>query len=401
MTLTMYDKVELDDKAGVSYTADGYLKAMPRICRTGIQIYSGEECGIVDKQVVRVYRDPDEVFKTDTVRGYTHLPLTDDHPPEMVTPKNWRQYAVGDTGDEVLRDGDTARVPMMLRDAGVIALYRAGTKRELSVGYACDLDFTPGKTADGQEYDARQINIRPNHLAIVVAARGGPRLNIGDNIGDDHMNTTLQKILVDGIQCEMTDTAAAIVNKTITGLQATIDRLKADAKKRDDDDEDEKKKCDAQIATLDAKVKTQDAQIATLTKQLSDSKLTPAQLDALVKDRTDVFAKAQKVMGDRFDITGKSVEDIRRAVVDKSLGDTAKGWNDEQVKISFDTLTANIKIDNRTGTVDHAIRVFSGKPGPGYGYHGDSNGDPQAQAYDAYCNDLSNAWMRPEDRPKQ
>ena len=106
-------------------------------------------------------------------------------------------------------------------------------------------------------------------------------------------------------------------------------------------------------------------------------------------------------MGDRFDITGKSVEDIRRAVVDKQLGDVAKGWDDTQVKVSFDTLTASIKVDNRTGSIDHARHVFSGRPGDGYGYHNDGGDSPQAKAYNDYIAEISNAWMRPEDRPKQ
>lgn len=179
-TLRLYDSVELDDAAKVKFIDGGYMTAFPRIARTGIQTYKGTECGKQDMETVRVYRPEDEVFADKARHTYTHLPVTVGHPKEMVDAKNWKKYAVGHTGDEVLRDGQSVRVPMMLRDHDAIEQYKQGRK-QLSVGYDCDLDWTAGKTEDGEEYDAVQHNIRCNHLAVVAAARGGPELTIGDS----------------------------------------------------------------------------------------------------------------------------------------------------------------------------------------------------------------------------
>ena len=206
--LRMYDAVEIDDDAKLSFTADGYMKAMPRIARTGIQIYKGDECGRPDVDVVRVYRPEDSVFHNDAMHSYSHLPITIDHPRAMVNADNWKKHAVGETGDEVVRDGGSVRVPMMLRDAKAIELVKSG-KRELSVGYGCDLDWTAGITADGEPYDAVQRNIRGNHLAIVTHARGGATLRIGDNA-----MTELRTVLIDGLPCQMSDKDAAIVQRT-------------------------------------------------------------------------------------------------------------------------------------------------------------------------------------------
>lgn len=175
----VFDEVTIDDAADVRFTDDGYLVACPRVARTGIQLYKGTECGKPDRDVVRVYRPHDSVFATDAIHSFAHRPVTLDHPNEPVTAANWKKYAVGQTGDEVLRDGDTIRVPMVLMDKAAIEDYKAG-KNQLSMGYTCDLEWKAGLTPDGQPYDAIQTGIKANHLAVVSAARGGSTLKIGD-----------------------------------------------------------------------------------------------------------------------------------------------------------------------------------------------------------------------------
>jgi hypothetical protein len=387
--ISMADTIELDDAAKVTFTQDGYLKAMPRIARTGIQIYSGDECGCPERERVRVYRPVDSVFHNDAVKTYTHLPMTFDHPSEPVTPANWKKYAIGDTGDEVLRDGGTVRVPMMLRDAAAIKAFKDGTN-QLSVGYTCDLLWDSGCTDDGEEYDAVQTNIRANHLAVVAAARGGPTLKIGDDtIKPQETTMQLKSVVVDGITCEMTDIAAALVQKTIKGLSDALENMK---KKKEEECEDSVKK----ITELTTAANAKDAQIVTLTKQLADAKLTPQQLDALVKDRQAVFDKAKKILGDKFHVDGKSIEDVRREVVNAKVGDGAKGWDDKMVEASFNTLVANAPA---SGTVSDAVRVFAGRPGNGYQQMDTSN--PQQVRDAAYARsvfDMETAWMSPDQR---
>lgn len=173
------------DRAAVSgthRTGDGYLATQARISRTGIQIYSGAEVGREDLTTVRVYRSPEEVFAPAAMSSAAHKPMTVDHPADSVTSRSWRDKAVGWTGEAVTRDGDTIRVPMMIADADAIAAIESG-KRELSCGYTCQLDWTPGTTPAGEAYDARQVGIRLNHVAIVAAGRAGAQCRIGDAAG--------------------------------------------------------------------------------------------------------------------------------------------------------------------------------------------------------------------------
>lgn len=178
------DHYEFDAASIKRRTRNGYLVAAPRVARTGIQLYLGSEVGKNDMKVVRVYRPEAEVFSKDALSSLAHSPITNDHPPVPVTSDNWKTYSVGQSDGEVARDGQFVRVPMLVMDGRAIRDVEGG-KAELSVGYSCDLKWEQGISPDGETYDAIQTNIRANHIAIVDAARGGPKLRIGDGLTID------------------------------------------------------------------------------------------------------------------------------------------------------------------------------------------------------------------------
>lgn len=395
--------------ANLRMSNDGYVTASPRVARTGIQMYKGSELGMPQMDQVAVWRPEAEVFKTDAMHSFGHKPITDDHPPEQVTAKNWKQYSVGQSGDEVVRDGEFIRVPMVLMDAAIIDKVNAG-KSELSVGYSAALVWGDGVNPAGEKYNAIQTDIRANHIAIVDTARGGPKLKIGDASAsssvvlivdqqkeDQAMTTANTKtILVDGISVTVPEMEANIVQRHIAALTDSVTNVRkelADAK-----DALAKAQTDSAVAATEAKKATdvKDAEIATLKKQVEDSALTPEKLDQLVKDRGEVIAKAQHVMdGATFDVAGKSVSDIMQAVVVAKIGDSAKAWNADQVKASFATLTAGV--DLTKVIVDGATQLAQGIQFTQQ--HG--NGNTQAmldKAYDDRDSELQNAWKGPQHK---
>ena len=175
--MILHDTFTLD---GVRRTGDGYLAAFARVARTGVQVYRGSELGRPDLEQVRVYRPPEEVFAPDALKSFAHRPVTLRHPAVPVTARNWKKYAGGQTGDEVVRDGEFVRVPMVMMDQALIDAYERDGIKELSMGYSTDIQWRTGVTDAGEEYDAVQTAIRGNHLAVVPAARGGDQLRIGD-----------------------------------------------------------------------------------------------------------------------------------------------------------------------------------------------------------------------------
>lgn len=410
-SLRMYDKVEIDDAAKVRVLDNGYLAAMPRIARTGIQVYHGDECGRGDMERVRVFRPEADVFHKDAVHSYTHLPVTLDHPMVAVDASNWKQYAVGETGDEVLRDGGAVRVPMMLRDAEAIKAFKNGTN-QLSVGYDCDLEWVDGVTDDGEHYDAIQHGIRANHLAVVAAARGGSTLKIGDAIdeglkGDFTMN--FKTILVDGMEVQVADSAAVLIQRTITSLEGKLHDMRDKFKKKEEDEEEadkenEKKEAlfkskdeaikakDETIKGKDKELETKNGEIAVLKGQLADAqkKFSPEAIDAAARERFGVINKAQSIMSGKLKTDGMTVSEIRRAVVDARVNNT-KDWSDDRVEGAFDAMQTNVFSDRNfkqpTNTLEDAVHVF-GRPGSGY----QSPAELRDKAYGEYDQSVTEAW---------
>jgi hypothetical protein len=318
--MQLTDTVEI---GGVRRTRDGYLVADAKVARTGIQLYRGSEVGKPEMAVVRVYRPESEVFANDAMASVAWRPVTNEHPAQMVDATNWKDLSVGMTGSDVVRDGAFIRVPLTLMDKAAIDAVAAG-KRELSLGYSCELDFRDGDTPAGEAYDAVQSNIRVNHLAICSAARGGPDLKIGDQKERPEGGPTvanLKTIIVDGLPVETTDAGEAAVNK-LKGLLDTSAKALTDAQAAHT----------AAIAAKDAELGKKDAEIADLKTKVVDG---PA-LDALVADRAKVVERA-KVLAPTLDTAGKTNAEIRRAAVAAKLGDVAvKDKSDDYVGALFD-----------------------------------------------------------------
>ena len=428
MSIQLYDRsiIEVARK-----TNDGYLVAFARVARSGVQIYAGREVGKPELEKVRVYRPETEVFKRDALRSFAHKPVTSNHPSVQVNADNWKKFTAGQTGEDVVRDGQFVRVPMILMDAHVVQRAENG-ERELSAGYTCDLSWEAGVSPDGDEYDAIQKNIRANHVAVVKTARGGTDLRIGDNKTCPHCGEEMSSggtcshcgykvnsadgasaadnldnrsadtgdyimpqktIMIDGVSCEMSDIAAQVVQRHVANLEKQItDNFEEFKKKKKKMEEDE-----AQFKTDTAALQTQVATLTTQTKdlekRLADEKVTPEKLDGMVRDRHAVIEKASKVLGDKLITKDKSNHEIRKQVVDLHVGDAAKDWNETQVEAAFATIKAE----------------DSGNPSPPAG-NGDNSGagsmakmfqnriplgDARTQAYDARDKALTNAWQNP------
>jgi hypothetical protein len=355
------DKITLD---GSRRTGDGYLAANARVARTGIQTYLGREVGKPTMDQVRILRPEAEVFSTDALRSFAHRPVTNDHPPEAVSAKNWKTHSVGMTGDEIARDGTFVRVPMVVMDQAAIEDVEAG-KRELSMGYACDLDWTAGTTPEGEAYDAIQTNIRGNHLAIVAAGRAGHQCRIGDSWAaiSDTQEPPMKTFTVDGISVEMSDTAIQVVQKVLGQFADTKTALN-DA--------------NTKVGELTAAVSTKDGEIAVLKKQVEDAALTPAKLDAAVQARAAVVADAQAI--DKDVVTdGKTAAEIKRAAVVAKLGDAATGMDDAAIGGAFAALAKAEPRDAVRETIAGGLKTIDAKPAQ--------------TAHAAMVDHLQGAWM--------
>ncbi len=312
-------------------TNDGFLVAEAFVARAGIQIYRGSEVGLVDRAVVRVWRPESEVKSPASVRTYSHAPITLGHPSVMVDKDNWQDFAKGEVSTEAEWKDGKLRLPLIVKDAAAIAAIESGT-RELSAGYTCSLDFADGVTPEGEAYDAIQRDIRINHLAIVQRGRAGQECRIGDGAdawgvsplsdAGKEVLMTLRKIMVDGLEVEVTDAGATAIAK----LQKTISDMAAKAK-------EEEEEADKKVAAKDTELAKKDAEITDLRAKVLDA----AALDKLVADRADLICRA-KALDVNVVTDGKSAVEIKRAVVEAKLGDAAKGKSEAYLDAAFDLL---------------------------------------------------------------
>ena len=341
------------DKSSIRKTADGFALFTARVARGGnVQLYLGDEIGRPDMPVVRVYRPPEQVFRQDAMASYSGVPITIGHPKDGVTAANWKDVARGEVGEDIVRDGEFVRVPMMLRDQRAIEEVERGI-RELSAGYSAEITFADGVSPTGEPYDAYMTDLKQNHVAIVKAARGGAELRIGDEqgrwgaapvsdarIGDGRTpgdqdrgannpptekstmsNTNTRTVMVDGLSVETTDAGAQAIMK----LQQQVK--------------------DSGQALTDAQVKHQaeladrDAKLAKAEAERDDAKakvLSDADLDARVQARADLVTSAKAIHD--ADYTGKSqayidarfdilAEDAKKDPVTRALRDGATTRN--------------------------------------------------------------------------
>lgn len=169
-------------------------------------------------------------------------------------------------------------------------------------------------------------------------------------------------VTVDTIPVEVVnDQGAAIISKALSDGAAALKTAQDAYTKTAEELAAEKKKAGDAEAKHVTETATKDAEIVTLKKQVEDAKLTPAKLDQLVKDRAVIAGKARAVLGDKLVVDGKTDTEIMGQVVTSKLGDAAKDWNADQVKVSFDTITAGVKpvdVGTASGVYDTA-RAFS------------------------------------------
>lgn len=86
--------------------------------------------------------------------------------------ENWADLAKGEVSTEASWEDNHIRLPLIIKDGELIKKVQAGT-RDLSAGYSAQIVFGDGVTPEGETYDAKQTNIRINHLAVVQAGRAG------------------------------------------------------------------------------------------------------------------------------------------------------------------------------------------------------------------------------------
>lgn len=167
------------------------------LSKAGVYSYGGNQLpGAPDPtKVYRVYRPADELADPECLASFRLLPWIDNHvmlgaEDDGLTPAE-RKGVQGVIGEKVYFDSAEGTLFGNLKvfSQSLANLIEAG-KRELSCGYRCKYEWTPG-VFEGQQYDAVQRSIRGNHLALVESGRMGPGVAVLDGSALDHFTFTI------------------------------------------------------------------------------------------------------------------------------------------------------------------------------------------------------------------
>jgi hypothetical protein len=350
----MPELVRFEDVGSVSSrkkTPEGFLVVTADFARTGIQKYHvgellrdevPERFRANPMQVVKVLRHEDQVFDRQSMASFEHKPVTDGHPPQFVNSKNFRDFQIGLSRGNVAQHKDKLRVGLTIQDAKAIKRVEDGVDY-LSAGYDAEIAWESGEHPIHGHYDAKQMNIRGNHIAVVDKARGGPEVRINDSWpeatepqkGDQNMASVKRKI--DGVTVEFSDQASEVVDKLIASQDKMAGELDALRTRLTDAEADR----DKTRGELDA---------------LKKQQLTDAEIEAKAQARLEVIDRAKK-LHPQLDAKGLTEREIKAAAIehaDKSFEITDE-TSDDYLEGVFHTLATKAPEASKQ-TLQDAVR---------------------------------------------
>jgi hypothetical protein len=310
---------------------DGFLRARVSIARVGVFPYLYH-----DGQIRHEAKLPEDLFSEITINTAKGSPVTDGHVPVAeggkVTPVNYNKYVKGSLGDEAIVKEDHIWLNETVYDRELIEDIKSGKKVEVSIGFDTILDSTPGEFR-GQKYDARQTNIKINHLAHVEAGRGGESVRVhldGADLGPDTAvmvgdNEDKTSKRSDSKMNEFLELLKKLVAALTGGKEepqgGTDDPAKGEIKEEPQGGAAEPAKGDAQdkqtIKVLTAKVDALEAALKKFTDKDAAKEAT-TKLDEAVKARISLIETAKSVCPD-LKHDGMTDRDIKLAVIGKIL----------------------------------------------------------------------------------
>lgn len=296
----------------------GFIRVDAHISRVGIQEYR-----LGNGQTRRELRPPEEVFDAASLESFAGVPVTLNHPPKLLSAKDAQKYSVGSVGEVVTPEDTKVRSSLAIHHADAISDVLSGRRAEVSCGYSCDLDETPG-VWNGQRYDAIQRNIRGNHVALVTKGRAGPdvriRLDAEDGEAVPHTKEeapTMMKVRLDGVEFEAAEELAKAVTATVTKL----DGLQA--------------KFDAQAEELKA------------TQTKLDAATDPKAVAAVVAARVQLEGSARKVLGAEAKLDGLTEKEVKLQVLAKlrpsaKFDDKSDAYVDGAFETALESKTSSV-----------------------------------------------------------
>lgn len=321
----------------------GFLTAWGTMARVGIQEYMTSD-GRISKEL----RLPEEVFNKDSLESFNNIPVTDGHPRVIVNSKNAIKYQKGLTGEYTQKKDDSYTMnKMTIVDEDLLKKVSNG-KVELSAGYECDLDKTPGVHPVYGRYDAIQRNIRGNHIAVVDRARAGHSARLHLDSADDNVaviinqnEAGMETLKLDEKEFEVSKEVCDAVNEALSKAKKEKDEAKnANDKlskemeelkksKKDSKEDSQNEALENLQAKFDALEKSIPAKAKEYSKVLEVAKSVMDEEAFSKCDSMDSFAIKQEVVKSHYKLDEEKSEAYIEARFDILCEELAKSKEDE------------------------------------------------------------------------
>jgi uncharacterized protein len=365
--------------------ANGWLRTDAHVTRAGVFNYR-----MPDGTVRRELRSPEEVFHADSIASLEMVPLTNEHPSVgLLDDTTAKEFTAGHVGENIKQDDMKLLASVIATDAALVKDIESGDKREVSCGYKCDVEMTPG-TWKGERYDAIQRNIRYNHVAVVKAGRAGSEVRVRLDAADAVMVETasqppeqgtkehkVKKIRIDGVEYEVSEQVAQALEKANAKMDSALEKVSGELKTITSSVDKEKARADtAEAALKKAESERKDA-------------VDPAKFQAAVKARVELERKALDVLGTEEKVDAMDDKTVKLTVL-KKLAPEAKldGKSEDYVQARFDAELE--RFDKDTDALGEARKTVISRNGAG----DDTRLDADA-ARKKFMEDSRNAWKKP------
>jgi len=196
---------------------------------------------------------------------------------------------------------------LIVTDPKAIEAVEKGHRREVSLGYQCNIENTSG-VWNGETYDCIQRDIIYNHVAIVPKGRAGSEVSIRMDANDamteypeepiKETKMENKKIRLDGVDFELTSQAAQAVEKMLAKHDLDMSAIKAE------------------FETAKGQLDAVKADLAKAEQARMDAE-DPSKLQAAITARVELLSKAKKILGEGAEIDGLSDRKIKEAVISK------------------------------------------------------------------------------------
>lgn len=359
---------------------DGSIRVDAQIAAPGVYVYAGGRRELVTAEVLS---DP-AALETLKLR-----PVTLEHPdpalyPRMVTPDNVAALSVGSTGEDVALFDGAPRFSAVVnrRDAldWIRSRRESGQPIEVSPGYFCSCDETPGVHPEFGAYDAIQVRRVYNHLALTEAARGGGDCRARLDSNGAPMNDLIEALVKAGYsRADALQIAAKLDG--VSGEQV-LARLTLDAKSYEDM-EKEKTRLESELAQVKkdmAKLKEDMAE--------EDPKADSAKLLVAVEEINGLRAKAAQYDSLKAeDVAKLDAAGLRAAIAGAAEIKLPDGLSDTDraiyLRARIDALPAPQSGTGRDPRLD-GLRFDGSKPGEGRTDSGSTVSTSHLDSLDSY-----------------